>query len=99
MFRHLRWRAAAVRPVRRSTSRARLTLEFLETRAVPATLSPLQVRHAYGFDQITFSANGQTIKGDGAGQTIAIVDAYNDPNIFSDLDAFDRQFNIEGGVN
>ena len=29
-----------------------------------------QIRHAYGFDQI---------EGNGTGQTIAIVDAYNDP--------------------
>ena len=29
-----------------------------------------------------------TITGDGSGQTIAIVDAYNDPNIQSDLATF-----------
>ena len=78
---------------------ARLEVESLEHRAVPAVLTPMQVRHAYGFDQISFSLNGQTIKGDGAGQTIAIVDAYDDPNIFNDLNVFDRQFNIEGNVN
>src|SRR5262249_42251876 len=38
----------------------------------PAGLSPAQVRHAYGFDQVSFS-NG-TVKADGSGQTIAIVD-------------------------
>jgi hypothetical protein len=54
--------------------------------------SPAQIRHAYGFDQITFS-NG-TITGDGSGQTIAIVDAYDDPNVLSDLKAFDQQFNL-----
>ena len=32
--------------------------------------------------------------GNGAGQTIAIVDAYNDPNINSDLAAFDKQFGL-----
>ena len=32
--------------------------------------------------------------GTGAGQTIAIVDAYNDPNIKSDLQVFDNQFGI-----
>ncbi len=30
----------------------------------------------------------------GAGETIAIVDAYNDPNIVSDLATFDKQFGI-----
>src|SRR6266702_6499791 len=75
--------------------RSLLNLEQLEIRAVPAVLTPTQVRHAYGFDQITF--NGGTVKGDGSGQTIAIVDAYNDPNIFSDLDVFDKQWIIENG--
>jgi subtilase family serine protease len=47
-----------------------------------------QVRPAYGFDQVTF-ANG-TVPGDGRGQTIAIVDAYEDPTIASDLHYFDQ---------
>jgi subtilase family serine protease len=57
-----------------------------------APYSPAQIRHAYGFDQITF--NNGTIKGDGTGQTIAIVDAYNDPNVASDLATFDRTFGL-----
>ncbi len=54
----------------------------------PATAvyyTPAQIRHAYGFDQIT---------GDGSGQTIAIVDAYGNPDIQSDLVAFDQQFGL-----
>ena len=47
-----------------------------------AGFTPAQIAHAYGFDTITFSGN---IKGNGAGQTIAIVDAFNDPSIKSDL--------------
>ena len=35
-----------------------------------------------------------SIIGDGTGQTIAIVDAYDDANIESDLDAFDSHFNV-----
>src|SRR5204862_680335 len=52
--------------------------------------SPQQIRSAYGFDQV--SINGVT--GDGAGQTIAIIAAYNDPNIESDLHTFDQQFGL-----
>jgi len=48
-------------------------------------LSPAQIRHAYGFDQL---AN------DGAGQTIAIVVAYDDPNIGNDLAVFDQAFGL-----
>ncbi len=74
----------------------RLQLEPLEDRcllsgfAAPYGLSPAQVRHAYGFDAVRF--NG--IVGDGTGQTIAIVDAYDDPNIASDLHNFDAYFGI-----
>ncbi|NDD30620.1 MAG: hypothetical protein EB084_20360, partial [Proteobacteria bacterium] len=42
-------------------------------------LTPAQMRHAYGVDQIV---------GDGTGQTIAIVNAYGSPTIQSDLAAF-----------
>lgn len=59
--------------------------------SVPLGLAPSQIRQAYGFDQVTF-ANG--VKGDGAGQTIAIVDAFDDPTIAADLRRFDRQFGI-----
>ena len=46
---------------------------------------PSQIRHAYGFDLI---AN------EGAGQTIAVVDAYDDANAENDLGVFSRQFNL-----
>jgi hypothetical protein len=55
--------------------------------------SPSQIRHAYGFDQITF--NGGTVKGDGTGQTIALIEAYDQPNIASDLAAFDTALGIQ----
>ncbi len=60
------------------------------TTSLPPGFSPARVRHAYGFDQVTFSSG--TVKGDGTGQTIAIVDAYDDPNIASDLAAFDKMY-------
>jgi hypothetical protein len=58
----------------------------------PAGTTPAQIRHAYGIDQITFS-NG-TVTGDGSGTTIAIVDAYDDPNIANDLHQFDLKFGL-----
>jgi hypothetical protein len=60
----------------------------------PPGLGPAQVRHAYGIDGITFTSNGQTVAGDGRGQTVAIVDAYDDPSIAADLTAFDQQFGL-----
>ena len=58
----------------------------------PAGFSPSQIRHAYGFDQITF--NNGTVQGDGTGQTIAIIDAYDDPNIASNLATFDAMYSL-----
>jgi subtilase family serine protease len=69
-----------------------LRLEELEARNVPSIFAPAQIRHAYGFDQITFGS--QRTVGDGAGQTIAIIEAYHDPTIAADLHYFDRIFGL-----
>lgn len=53
-------------------------------------LTPSQIRHAYGLDQVTFGS----VQGDGSGQTIAIIDAYNSPTIVQDLHAFDLAFGL-----
>jgi subtilase family serine protease len=58
--------------------------------AVPIGLTPQQVRDAYGFNNVTFGS----VVGDGSGQTIAIVDAFNAPNMMSDLATFDRTFGL-----
>ncbi len=52
------------------------------TNPTPSGYTPSQISSAYGFT------------GSGAGQTIAIVDAYNDTNIASDLKVFDAQFGL-----
>jgi hypothetical protein len=88
---------------------AKLRLETLEPRAMlsaspsPADLichpnlssftgagpsggfTPAQILHAYGFDQVTWR---------GYGETIAIVDACDDPTVAADLHAFDQQFGL-----
>jgi hypothetical protein len=51
---------------------------------------PAQVQQAYQFNKVSF--NG--VAGTGTGETIAIVDAYDDPNIQSDLNTFDTQFGL-----
>jgi subtilase family serine protease len=60
--------------------------------AGPTGYAPSQVSQAYGFNQISF--NNGTVSGNGSGQTIAIVDAYNQPDIASDLQAFDATFGL-----
>jgi subtilisin-like proprotein convertase family protein len=55
-----------------------------------SALTPSQVRHAYGIDQVMFGS----IIGDGTGQTIAIIDAYHYPTAWYDLQQFDLQFGL-----
>ena len=56
----------------------------------PQGYTPAELRAAYGLSQVTFGA----VTGNGTGQTIAIIDAYNDPTIQSDLHAFDAAFGL-----
>jgi hypothetical protein len=94
---------------RRATGRRvkfRPFFENLEERAVPTAgtgwsqpqsswLWPGTVRQAYGFNSIpAFTVNGQSVAADGTGQTIAIVDFFDDPNIFGDLAVFDQTFGL-----
>jgi len=60
--------------------------------------APGQLQTAYGFTSIPglTSANYNTTAG--AGQTIAIVDAYDDPNIAGDLHTFDQRFGLPDPV-
>jgi subtilase family serine protease len=75
-----------------------MLLEKLEERcflsAHPTGLVPAQVRHAYGFDQVTFRHKRRDVPGDGRGQTVAIVTAYDAPNIQGDLDVFSQTFGL-----
>ncbi len=57
---------------------------------ISGAYSPSQIATAYAFNNLSF--NG--VAGNGAGETIAIVDAYSDPNIQTDLNTFDTQFGL-----
>ena len=47
--------------------------------------------HAYGLDAITFSSTGGApVVGNGSGETIALIEAYHDPTLVSDLHVFDH---------
>ncbi|HSU66829.1 MAG TPA: S53 family peptidase [Tepidisphaeraceae bacterium] len=82
-----------------SASASSITLhsdaEFMRPSATSTTsvdgYSPAQIRAAYRFDDVSLG-NGATA--DGSGQTIAIVDAFNDPKIPADLGVFDSQFGL-----
>jgi subtilase family serine protease len=57
----------------------------LATSASPHSFDPAQIRRAYGSAYLGY---------DGSGQTIAIVDAFDDPNISGDLHTFDQRFGL-----
>lgn len=94
-------RSSRRRPNSRSSVAQTTLFETVESRvllsaSMPTGLTPAEIRQAYGFNQITFTnSNGQSIVGDGSGQTIAIVDPYNATTISSDLDKFDNTFSFD----
>jgi len=59
-----------------------------DTYPYPFGYEPEQIRSAYGINAIRLGP----VRPDGSGQTIAIIDSYNDPDIFHDVNAFDKQF-------
>ncbi len=81
-----------------------LKVEELESRllldAVPTGYTPTQIRHAYALDRVGFlTTNGSPDAAKynataGLGQTIAIVDAYNDASLASDLHQFDLFYGL-----
>jgi subtilase family serine protease len=64
---------------------ARPPLHINLTPSVSASYSPSQIRHAYGFDQVSST---------GANQKIAIVDAYGNAQIQTDLNTFCSQYGL-----
>ena len=64
---------------------ARPPLHVNITPSAATYYTPAQIRHAYGFDQL---------QADGTGQKIAIVDAYGNASIQSDLNTFCTQFGL-----
>jgi Ca2+-binding RTX toxin-like protein len=58
--------------------------------ASPTVYTPAQVRSAYGINSLATPL-------DGSGQTIAVVDAYDNPLIYQSLDAFDQQLGTASG--
>ena len=66
----------------RTRRRLRPALDRLDDRCLPSGLTPAQLSHAYGLDAITFTTpSGATVKGDGTGATIALIEAYHDPTL------------------
>ncbi len=68
----------------------------------PVGYNPAQIQAAYGFTSLYTIASNNCTGTCGQNQTIAIVDAYGDGNLQSDVSAFNTkwglpQFNVSGG--
>ncbi len=90
--------ASAARPQARMHTFLELApaVHPLASSPVSGAYNPTQIRTAYGFNNIASVSytTGSGLPLPGAGETIAIVDAYDDPNIASDLATFDTAYNI-----
>lgn len=68
---------------------SRAMLSIVASHLISHTPSPIYspdvIRHAYGLD---------TLRWNGAGQTIAVVEAFGDPNLASDLHHFDQLYGL-----
>jgi hypothetical protein len=54
--------------------------------SLTAPFTPAQIQKAYGLNQLTDQGNGQTI---------AIIDPYNDPNILTDANTFSGSYSLQ----
>lgn len=79
------WRSAA-----RDVAAAASSANVPQGTPGPRGFTPAQIRHAYGLDGLSFGG----VAADGAGTTIAIVTAYDSPNLAADLTRFDAAFGL-----
>jgi subtilase family serine protease len=63
----------------------------------PTGYTPAQLRHAYGFDQIS-GLPKNNYNNAGNGQTIAIINFFSDPTLRNDVQQFNEYFKIQGAA-
>ncbi len=63
----------------------------------PNSLDPQLLNDAYDFNGLSFDIGGVISKADGAGETIAIVDAFGNPDIVKDVETFDAETYVVPG--
>jgi hypothetical protein len=60
----------------------------------PLSLSPIMMQNEWGINQIFYKVGSNVEQANGAGETIAIVDAYGSPTIQSDVAQFDNYWGL-----
>ncbi len=56
--------------------------------------TPAEITAAYGLNAIAFPSSSGSVKGDGTGETIALIEMDHDPNLSSDLHTFDQAYGL-----
>ena len=80
---------------KRALRRFRPRWDLLDGRCLLFGYTPAQITAAYALNAISFtSSSGGKVVGDGAGQTVALVEVYHDPNIQASLNVFDSTYNL-----
>ena len=80
---------------KRGLHRYRPLWDHLDRRCLLSGYSPAQITAAYDLNSISFTtSSGAAVTGNGAGQTIALIDIYHDPEIQASLNGFDAQFGL-----
>ena len=80
---------------RRRGLRLRPLVDQLDERCLLSGLTPALLTGAYGLGAIQFpTSSGTMVKGDGSGETIALIEAYHDPTLASDLKTFDQMYQL-----
>ena len=69
-------------------------LDQLDERCLLSGYTPAQITSAYGLNAIMFSTSSGSVKGDGTGETIALIEMDHDPNLSSDLHTFDQAYGL-----
>jgi hypothetical protein len=62
--------------------------------SIPTSMGPQLFDTTFNFNNLYFHSGGNLIKGDGSGQTIAIVDPYGSPTLVNDVKTFDNFWNL-----
>ncbi|MGA2442990.1 MAG: LEPR-XLL domain-containing protein [Tepidisphaeraceae bacterium] len=63
----------------------------------PNSLDPILLNGAFDFNALSYNIGGVISRANGAGQTIAIVDAYGSPTIVNDAETFDAETYLAPG--
>jgi subtilase family serine protease len=69
-------------------------VDRLDERCLLSGYTPAQLTAAYGLNEISFTTASGTFKGNGSGETIALIEAYHDPSLSSDLATFDQTYGL-----